>query len=163
MIFSSDNGPVSYPSDIERLGHSSVGPLRGMQGDAWEGGHRMPFLVRWPGRVEPGGVCGRTICFTDLMATLADVLEVPMPEGAGEDSLSFLSLLRDPKGPATREVTILKANASVVREGKWKLITHLGSGAVSRPRRHAPEEGGPAGQLHDLETDLGETTNLWSE
>jgi len=163
VIFSSDNGPVWYPSDVERLGHASVGPLRGMKGDAWEGGHLMPFLVRLPGRVEPGGVCGRTICCTDLMATLADVLDVPVPDGAGEDSSSFLSLLHDPEGPATRQVTILKANASVVREGRWKLITHLGSGGFSRPRRQEPREGGPTGQLYDLENDLAETTNLWTE
>ncbi|TDJ71330.1 MAG: hypothetical protein E2O39_08480 [Planctomycetota bacterium] len=75
----------------------------------------------------------------------------------------MLPLLRDPTAPPTREVTILKADASVVRAGRWKLITHLGSGGFSKPRKLEPEEGGARGQLYDLEADLGETRNLWSE
>lgn len=74
VLFSSDNGPVWYPEDTETYGHSATGPLRGMKGDAYEGGHRMPFLARWPG-VIPAGKRKRCplICFTDLLATLAEL------------------------------------------------------------------------------------------
>ena len=72
VIFTSDNGPVWYETDVERLGHASAGAWRGMKSDAWEGGHRMPFIVRWPGRVNAGTVSEQPICFTDLLATFAD-------------------------------------------------------------------------------------------
>ncbi|MCP3918639.1 MAG: sulfatase-like hydrolase/transferase [bacterium] len=161
VLFTSDNGPVWYPADVERFGHSATGPWRGMKSDSWEGGHRMPFVVRWPREVDAGTVCERTVCFTDVMATLADAANLALPEGAGEDSRSMLPLLRDPSAPPTREVTVLKQNASVVRAGRWKLITHLGSGGFSRPRKLEPA-GELKGQLYDLEADPGETTNLWS-
>ena len=163
VIFSSDNGPVWYPDDVERFGHSSTGPLRGMKGDAYEGGHRVPFVLRWPETVDAGRVSDQTICFTDMMATFADVARVPLAEGAGEDSESIVPLLLDRSDAPVRDVTVLKANGSVVREGRWKLIKHLGSGGFSKPRRVKPEEGGPEGQLYDLDADVGETNNLWSE
>ena len=68
-FFPSDNGPVWYENDVERFDHDSSGGLRGMKADAWECGHRMPFIVRWPGKVKPGTVNDRLICFTDLLAT----------------------------------------------------------------------------------------------
>lgn len=160
VIFTSDNGPVWYPADVERFGHASTGPYRGMKSDSWEGGHRMPFVVRWPGEVQPGSTSDQTICFTDVLATFSDL------HGAGldlPDGKSFLPVLRDPAASSGREVTVLKANASVVREGDWKLITHLGSGGFSKPRKVKPGESGPRGQLYDLAKDPGETTNLWSE
>lgn len=164
VVFTSDNGPVWYPKDVERFGHSAVGPLRGMKSDSWEGGHRMPFVARWPGTVPAGTTARATICFTDLLATVADVVGVPLPEGAGEDGHSLLPVLRDPEaGMPNRRHLVLGANASVVREGRWKLITHLGSGGFSQPRRVQPEPGGPRGQLYDLEADPGETDNLWSD
>ena len=161
VVFTSDNGPVWYPADVERFGHKSVGSLRGMKSDSWEGGHRMPFIVRWPGRVPPSTVTGQLVCFTDLMATVAEVVGAPLPAGAGEDSHSLMPVLSDPMAATTRHFTVLKADASVVREGRWKLITHLGSGGFSRPRRARPVPGGPDGQLYDLADDPGETTNLW--
>ena len=163
FLFTSDNGPVWYPADVQRTGHRSAGPFRGMKSDAWEGGHRMPFAVRWPGRVEAGSVSDRTLCFTDLLATIADLVGAPLPPGAGRDSHSFLPVLLDPTAATTRDSTVLKADASVIRQGDWKLITHLGSGGFSRPRRVEPTPDGPRGQLYDLAADPGETTNLWSD
>jgi len=162
VLFTSDNGPVWYPEDVDRLGHASTGPFRGMKSDAWEGGHRMPFVVRWPERVDAGSVSGQTTCFTDLLATVSDVVGVPLPETTTADSHSILPVLLDPSSASTRTTTILKADASVVRHGDWKLITHLGSGGFSKPRRIKRAPGGPAGQLYDLANDPGETTNLWS-
>lgn len=163
LIFSSDNGPTWYPADVQRLGHSAAGPLRGMKGDAWEGGHRVPLIVRWPGQVEPASVSSRPVCFTDVMATLADVIGKPLPEGAGPDSVSFLPALLGKPDRTPRPPMVLKGNGTVICEGRWKLITHLGSGGFSAPRQETPTANGPAGQLYDLQDDLGETTNLWQK
>ena len=161
IVFTSDNGPVWYPHDVERLGHSSVGELRGMKSDSYEGGHRMPFVVRWPGTVAPGTTSKQTICFTDLLATLSDITDVALPEGAGEDGHSLLPVLREETATTSRRHTVLKSDAAVVRMDNWKLITHLGSGGFSPPRRQKPVAGGPRGQLYDLDQDVGETDNLW--
>lgn len=162
VLFTSDNGPVWYPKDVEKFGHRSVGPLRGMKSDAFEGGHRMPFFVRWPGRIPSGEVSDRIVCFTDIMATLASIAGTEVPVGAGGDSVDFLPALLGKAMPA-RGPTILKSNATVVRDGRWKLITRLGSGGFTKPRSIAPVPGGPTGQLYDLQEDLGETTNLWAQ
>ena len=82
VVFTSDNGPVWYDADVRRLGHDSSGGLRGMKSDAWEAGHRMPFIARWPERVKAGSESDQLVCFTDLLATFADVMGVtcqPMP------------------------------------------------------------------------------------
>jgi len=165
VIFTSDNGPVWYDTDVERLGHDSAGPWRGMKGDAWEAGHRMPFVVRWPGEVAPETVCGQTICHTDMLATFAEVLGVDLPENAGEDSFSILATLRGeqtdrPSRPAT--VTVSSRGVLAIRQGPWKLIEELGSGGFSPPSRVKPTPGGPQAQLYNLDDDPGETTNLFS-
>ncbi len=162
VLFTSDNGPVWYPKDVEKFGHRSVGPLRGMKSDAFEGGHRMPFFIRWPARLVAGGVSDRFLCFTDIMATLAAASGLPMPVGAGQDSVSFLPALLGKSMPS-RGPTILKSNATVVRDGQWKLITQLGSGGFTKPRNVRPVPGGPRGQLYDLSVDLAETDNLWAQ
>ena len=161
VVFTSDNGPVWYDSDDQRFGHEAAGPLRGMKGDSYEGGHRMPFLVRWPGHAPAGAVSSQTLCFTDLMATFADLVGAKLPEDAGEDSFSMLEALRGGRSEA-RKSTVYK-NGEVIRKGRWKLITHLGSGGFSEPRREQTKPGGPQGQLFDMEWDLGETRNLWRE
>jgi len=163
VLFTSDNGPVWYPADVERFGHASTGPYRGMKSDSWEGGHRMPFVVRWPERTPAGTVSDQLLCFTDLLATAADLVGTPLPPGTTEDSHSLLPVLVDETSSTTRGPTVLKANAAVIRDGHWKLITHLGSGGFSKPRRVEPDSGGPRGQLYDLSTDPGETTNRWSQ
>jgi arylsulfatase A-like enzyme len=163
VIFASDNGPVWYDSDDERFGHNAAGPLRGMKADSWEGGHRMPFLVRWPGQAPAGTVNTQTICFTDLLATFADLVGAKLPDGSGEDSFSILSAFRGGQGkPSARTSTVYK-NGEVIRMGRWKLITHLGSGGFSEPRRETPTAAGPKGQLYDLEWDLAETHNVWTD
>jgi len=163
VIFTSDNGPVWYPQDVKRLGHASNGPLRGMKADAWEGGHRVPFIVRWPGRVKADAVNRSLVSFVDLYATLAELTGKLPEKGVAQDSISFLPALLGKENPAARETLVLKQNASALRRGRWKLITHLGSGGFSQPRRIKAEPGGPTGQLYDLEADLGEQNNLWSK
>ncbi|GAB5561172.1 MAG: sulfatase-like hydrolase/transferase [Synoicihabitans sp.] len=172
VIFSSDNGPVWYEKDVQAYGHSSVGHLRGMKGDAYEGGHRMPFIVRWPGKVEPGSSSAQTICFTDIMATLADVSGASIPAGQAPDSFSFLPALQGKSLPHTRARGPLLLQSSrghfSLRIGKWKYIDKLGAGGFSdgrgaNYRKPKPSPNGPTAQLFDMETDPGETTNVWAD
>lgn len=162
VLFTSDNGPVWYPTDVRRFGHSATGPFRGMKADAWEGGHRVPFVVRWPGTIKPETSCASLVCQIDLFATIADAVGILVPEGAASDSRSMLPAFRDP-AKSVRETLILKRNASVIRQGPWKLITHMGSGGFSKPRRIPPAADGPQGQLFHLAQDPSETHNLWQE
>lgn len=166
LVFTSDNGPMWLPADVARFGHDSAGGLRGMKGDAWEGGHRMPFIVRWPGRVKAGTTSAQTICFTDLLATFADVCGSKLPTGAGPDSFSFLPVLQglQPADQPIRGPLVMQAGSSsamMIRSGDWKLINQLGSGGFSQPKTIKPGPGDPAGQLYNLRDDLAETNNLY--
>jgi len=162
LVFTSDNGPVWYDNDVERLGHDAAGGLRGMKGDAWEAGHRMPFIVRWPGHVKEGIVTEQTICFTDLLATFAEITGASLPEDAVLDSYSFLPVLmgEQPESQAIRG-PIVGYHAMMIRSGNWKLINHLGSGGFSEPHRIEPGLGDPPGQLYNLADDPGETNNVY--
>lgn len=166
LVFTSDNGPVWYPEDAQRLGHDSSGGWRGMKADAWEAGHRMPFIVRWPGQVKTGTTTLQTVCFTDLFATLAAVTGAELPEDAAPDSFNFLPVLRgeQPESkPIRGPVVIPSGNGTMtIRSGPWKYIDGLGSGGFTKPARIAPEPGGPSGQLYNLETDPGETNNRFA-
>lgn len=157
VLFSSDNGPVWYPKDAERYGHRSTGPLRGMKGDAFEGGHRVPFVVRWPGHVEKGSVSRQLVCFSDVLATCAEAAGAEVDARTGQDSISFLPELLGQEEGTRRSGAVLKAGATVVRDGKWKLIRHKGSGGFTRKA----QTGDAPGQLYDLDADLGETNNLY--
>lgn len=164
VIFTSDNGPVWYPEDTERLGHDSSGGLRGMKADAWEAGHRMPFIVRWPGTVAAGSVSHHTLSFTDVLATFAEMLGRELPEGAGPDSFSFLPNLKGGASPRKSPVVMKSGSGHfVIRDGDWKLIDRLGSGGFTKPNRIKPAPRQPAGQLYNLSTDLAETRNLYTE
>lgn len=163
VIFSSDNGPVWYDADEERFGHHAAGPFRGMKGDAWEGGHRVPFLVRWPDRAPVGSTCDQTLGFVDLLATFAALVDTNLADDAGEDSVNMLPAFTGETSEPLRESLVLHHSGSAIRRGPWKLINHLGSGGFSEPRRSDPQPGGPRGQLYNLADDPGETTNLWLE
>lgn len=159
LVFTSDNGPVWYPANTARFSHDSAGGFRGMKGDAWEAGHRMPFIVRWPAVVEAGTTSRQTICFTDLLATLAEITGSELPAGAGPDSVSFLPAL---KGGTHRRPPIVMESGSglmTIRSGRWKLVDGLGSGGFTQPSKVKPGPGDPAGQLYDLVADPAETTN----
>ena len=163
VFFTSDNGPVWYPADVEKYGHAANSNWRGMKGDAWEGGHRMPFIARWPGKIEANSVCDETICFTDLLATFAALVEAKLPADAGEDSYNLLPLLRGEKhDKPLREATVMESSRGflTIRQGEWKLIPKLGSGGFTKPTEEKPKEGEPVGQLYNLADDPGETKNL---
>lgn len=169
VIFTSDNGPVWYEADGKRFGHASVGGLRGMKADAWEGGHRMPFIVRWPGRVKAGTVSAQTLCFTDVLATLAEICGAKLPDDAAPDSFSFLPVLQgtQPADQPIRAPIVMQAGSAatmmMIRSGDWKLINGLGSGGFSKPSSIKPAPGEPAVQLYNLRTDPAEQTNLAAE
>lgn len=180
VIFTSDNGPVWYDQDVERLGHDSSGGLRGMKSDAWEGGHRMPFIVRWPGTVKAGSISDQLVCFTDLLATFADITGSKLPEDAGPDSFSFLPALKGKVGESERTSVVMKSGSAglmLIRSGDWKFIDGRGSGGFSDrgARGGDPLQGGnlggssvskntgPAGQLYLMSNDIGETKNLFEQ
>ncbi|MBM3843000.1 MAG: arylsulfatase [Verrucomicrobia bacterium] len=160
VIFTSDNGPVWYPEDVQRTGHDSTGGLRGMKGSNWEAGHRLPFIVRWPGKVKPGSSSAQTICFTDIMATLAGVSGASLAAEAGPDSFSFLPVLLGTQ-PADKPVRESLVIGRSIRSGRWKWIDGRESVHFGRPASGTyPAAGEPPGQLYDLDADPRETTNL---
>ena len=156
LIITSDNGPREGVN-----GHASSGKLRGGKGGIYEGGHRVPFIVRWPGITPENTTCDQVVCFTDLFATFAGILGETLPEAAAEDSFDIRSLLRSniPQNPV-RNATIHHSGAGVfaIRQGHWKLIESCQTaGYYEGPQEDAP------GQLYNLEDDPEEVNNLWSE
>ncbi|MGC1273281.1 MAG: arylsulfatase [Planctomycetaceae bacterium] len=162
VIFSSDNGPTWFPEDVERTGHDSAGPWRGMKGDVWEAGHRVPLVVRWPGRVPDGRTCDELVGQVDLMATTASLVGFDLPGEAAVDSLNLLPLLLGETGATGRATLITESSGGVLalRQGPWKFIPQLGSAGFSQPKREKPRPNEPDVQLYHLGDDPGETTNL---
>jgi len=157
VVFSSDNGFAPYvgAKDLESRGHFPSGPFRGYKADAWEGGHRVPFIVRYPGVVRPGSTCDSLVHQADLMATVAELLGESLGDDAGEDSFSLVPLFRGGPGPVRRQaVSCSIRGVPAFRDGPWKLILGSGGSGFSR------DESGPGDWLSDLESDPGERENL---
>ena len=165
LIITSDNGARPCDVDGETYGHKSCGDLRGFKADIWDGGHREPFIVRWPNKIEPGSTSDETICLSDLMATCGDIVGTELSENAGEDSHSILPAFLDEPHEPIREGIVHHSLDGMfsIRQGPWKLILGRGSGGFSQPRRIDPEPGEPRGQLYNMEKDPAETNDLWSE
>jgi arylsulfatase A-like enzyme len=165
VIFTSDNG-CSPKADFETLatfGHNPSYIFRGHKADIYEGGHRIPLLVRWPNCIPPNSVCGQICCLVDLMATLAEVTGYALPNDAAEDSVSNLSLwLDESAGPVREAVVHHSINGSFsIRQGRWKLEMCPDSGGWSYPRPGVDDtEGMPSIQLYDLSADVGERRNV---
>lgn len=151
---------------IRSFGHQGNAWMRGTKADIWEGGHRVPFLVRWPGETPAGSVSDSLVDLTDLLATAADLVGEDLPDGAGPDSVSLLPVLRDPEA-SVRDHTVHLSFRGIyaIRQGPWKLVPgHRGSGGFSQPRDLDPaKEGGPEGQLYHLGKDRAETRNVYEE
>jgi arylsulfatase A len=168
FIVTSDNGcsPMADFDDLARQGHHPSYHFRGYKADIYEGGHRIPFIARWPAKVVPGSLCDDTICLTDLMATMAAILDFDLPGNAGEDSVSILPDLLGTAMAPVREATVHHSiNGSFsIRQGKWKLEFCPGSGGWSYP---TPVEAQnlelPRIQLYDLDLDIGEQKNVMDE
>ena len=161
VIFTSDNGCAPYigVKELEAKGHFPSGPWRGYKADAWEGGHRVPFVVRWPGTVAAGSRCDALVQQTDIIATLADILKTKLPPQSGEDSVSLVPLLKGGTAPA-REYAISEASSGLpaLRKGSWKIIFGQNGGGFGGAPGIAE-----TGQLYDLAADPAETKNLWPE
>lgn len=173
IIVTSDNGSPGRTkikrdpySIIEIYGHYPNGDLRGIKADIWDGGHREPFIARWPGNIPAGTTSGQIVCLTDLMATCAAIVDVEIPDNAGEDSYNILPALLGKKlNKPIREAIVHHSSMGMfsIRQGKWKLILGLGSGGFSKPKTYKPKPGEPEGQLYNLEEDFAESNNLWNE
>lgn len=163
VIFTSDNGAHWLPDDIEKFKHRANDGLRGQKADIWDGGHRVPFIVRWPGKVKPGSTSNELICLTDILATAADILQTPLPADAGEDSFSILPVLLGKSDRPAREAVVHHSGDGTfgIRQGQWKLAMALGSHGFSTPHDIKPKEGEARGQLYDLSADPQEKNNLW--
>ena len=165
VIFTSDNGCAPYigVKDMEAQGHFPSGPLRGYKADAWEGGHRVPLMVRWPGVVKPATRCDQLVMQADFMATFADVLGAKLPATAGEDSFSLLPLLRGEEKPIRQHaISHGSSGLPALRQGDWKLIFGQAGGGFGGGAAKA-EGTAPRAQLYNLASDLGETKNLAAE
>ncbi len=175
VIFTSDNGPEVPTTIAMRRDHQHDGarPWRGVKRDQWEGGHRVPFIARWPGKIRAGSTAAQTICLTDLLATAAAITEFKLPNHAGEDSFNFLPALLGSKEPV-REYTLHQtiSLALAIRQGDWKYLDHQGSGGNNYNRTGEwgmkqfalPEKSpGAPGQLYNLKQDPGESQNLYYE
>ncbi len=156
VIFTGDNGHSHYTGweKLIQAGHLPSGPYRGHKGDVWEGGHRVPLIVRWPGKVKAKSSSDQLVGLTDLFATMAEVIGKKMPSGGGEDSLSFLSAM---KGKASSRKTIVNHSNHgefAYREGPWKLVFRKSRRGLE------PSRGKPTiAELYNLKTDIAEKQN----
>jgi arylsulfatase A-like enzyme len=180
VLFTSDNGPEitgevnpgAYDR-ARRYGHYSMDGLRGAKRDTWEGGHRVPFIARWPGNIPAGAVSGETTCHADLMATVAALLDAKLPDNAGEDSYNILPVLLGQKlDKPAREATVHHSGSGqlAIRKGDWVLIdapTGDDNGRQGEPAWFKNDRGYQAhsspGELYDLREDLAERRNLYAE
>ncbi len=169
VVFTSDNGPERYAYDrVKNHQHRSMGPLRGLKRDLWEGGHRVPFVVRWPGKVPADTVSDALVSHIDLYATIASIVGADLPAKSGEDSVNQLDLFLG-KGKGQRDTLVHNTNANgyAVRHGDWVLIDAK-TGAVSAvPPWFDKQEGykahTEAGELYHLKDDLAQKTNLFAD
>jgi arylsulfatase A-like enzyme len=165
VVFTSDNGcsPEAKFDELLAKGHNPSADFRGTKADIFDGGHRVPFLVRWPGRVQPGTTSDQLICLNDLFATCAEMLGQTLPDTAAEDSVSILPAL---EGRATKPLREALVHHSIngsfaIRQGNWKLVLCPDSGGWSAPRPGSPDAKAlPPVQLYDLSQDIGETDNV---
>ncbi|MFD2257847.1 sulfatase-like hydrolase/transferase [Luteolibacter algae] len=149
VLFSSDNGAENtWKQRIKDYGHHSSGKLRDGKRSHYEGGHRVPFSIRWPAVIQAGRIWEKPICQIDLMVTVAEIIGAKLPEDAAEDSQSFADVLRNPASGFERIPMIITNNRNgqfSVTEGKWKLVM---------------PSGGNGRELYDLAEDIGENRNL---
>ncbi len=168
VIATSDNGcsPEANFAQLAAAGHHPSHVFRGTKADIFDGGHRVPFIARWPGQVKAGATSKALICLVDFMATCADLLAVKLPANAAEDSVSFLPALLSQTGRPLRETLVHHSiNGSfAIRQGRWKLALCADSGGWSAPRPGLPAAKAlPPVQLYDLAADIAETNNLQAE
>jgi arylsulfatase A-like enzyme len=165
FIVTSDNGcsKAAGIAALEKQGHFPSAQFRGSKADLWDGGHRVPFIVRWPKVVEAGSQSHALICLTDLLATAAECSGAVIPANAGEDSVSFVPALQGKPIVSTRAGVIHHSITGhfAYRAGQWKLLLAKGSGGWTGPKEDAVNADASKAQLYDMVADPGETTNLY--
>lgn len=159
VIFTADNGHSHYTGwdSLVKAGHRPSGRFRGHKGDIWEGGHRVPFVVRWPGRVAAGSSSDRLLCLNDVFATCAELVGAELPDDAAEDSFSFLPAVLGESATAVRTGLVSHSvdGEFAYREGPWKIVFKLGG------RSREESRGKPAVvELYNLDSDVGEKNDL---
>jgi len=177
VMFASDNGPeVPTVLDMRKTyNHDGAKPWRGVKRDQWEGGHRTPFIVRWPGKIKAGTISDQLLSLTDVMATCAEIVSSKLPNDAAEDSTSMLPVLLGTQGDKPVRTYMLEQTISLalsIRNGQWKFLDHKGSGGNNyardgewgmKPYAMKDTDTDAPGQLYNLAADPGETTNLYSK
>ncbi|MDF7815977.1 sulfatase-like hydrolase/transferase [Runella sp. MFBS21] len=161
VIFTSDNGADWKPGDAEKFpAHQANYIYRGQKSDIWEGGHRVPFLVRWPAAFKNPRSVSQTVCLTDMMATFATLTKQSLPAHSAQDSFDFSTYFTSKNPTKANRVSTIHHSISgmfAIRKGKWKYVEGQGSGGWSKdesPLKHLEA------QLYDLENDPRETSNL---
>lgn len=167
IFFTSDNGQsprADFDDDeLPLAGHRGSYIYRGKKFDIFEGGHRVPFIASWPGKIRMGSRSDEVICTTDFMATAAEILGVELGYDSGEDSYSFLPVLMGEEyAKPLREATVHHSSNGrfAIRQGDWKLILWPGSGGWAFPASAEDMKGLPRFQLYNLREDPGEQNNL---
>jgi arylsulfatase A len=165
VVLTSDNGADWKLEDKARYAHLANATWRGEKADIWDGGHRIPFIARWPGHIRPNTVSTELGCLTDLLGTVAGLLGQTLPDSAGEDSYNLLPALLGTNSKPIREAIVHHSSEGMfaIRQGQWKLELGLGSGGFSPPQQVDPAPGGPVGQLYDLASDPAEQYNLYQK
>ncbi|MHB1781651.1 MAG: sulfatase family protein [Acidimicrobiales bacterium] len=163
LIVTSDNGADLADFDGETYGHRSNGDWRGQKADIWEGGHREPFIARWPGRVPAGVVTDELFGLIDLMPTLATLTGATMPDGAAEDGIDVSGVLvGEEPSPRTSLVHHSLNSTFSLRDGRWKLVMGIGSGGFTDVDESRSSASLCDGQLYDLDEDPREEHNIWT-
>ena len=166
FIFASDNGcgaNVDYPGLIAH-GHNPSYIYRGCKGDIWEGGHRIPYIVKYPGVIPEGTVCGQMVSLSDIMATWSECFELPLPDNAGEDSISHYCLWKGENCQVREDIVMSSLNGSLsLREGPWKLELCPGAGGPSDVMNKTDLRTLPKFQLYHMTGDVGERYNLYEK
>ena len=166
LIVVSDNGSEFRPADIESTGHYANYIFKGRKADIYEGGHRVPFMAYWKGVIPAGTTSDEVMCTTDLMATVAGLLNIPLPKNAAEDSYNLWpAFFGQTSSSPIREATIHHSEKGFfsIRKGKWKYAPQPGSGGYTKPVTISPKAGEPMGTLYDLEKDPKEENNLYEK
>ncbi|MCL4123931.1 UNVERIFIED_CONTAM: hypothetical protein GTU68_032840 [Idotea baltica] len=166
VIVTSDNG-CSKRADfknLEKHGHFASAQFRGSKSDIWDGGHRVPFLVKWPKVISAGSVSNHLVCQMDLLATCAELMQAKIPQDAGEDSESILPIFfgNDPEFTRKGLIHHSVSGCFAYREGNYKMILSRGSGGWTAPNeKAAATQKLPKAQLYDMAADPGEQNNMY--
>jgi arylsulfatase A len=171
IIFASDNGSperdgTNYFGELKsvlKYEHYPNQPNRGMKADLWEGGHRVPFIIRWPGVTESNTSSDVTVSQIDIMRTLANYLNIDLPKNAAEDSYDIMRVLQGGKTSGHDPLIVFNSDKPTIRSGKWKLILDAGPTGFSRHAGYKVPVGAPEWQLYDMINDPKEQINLFKQ